>query len=180
MVLELLTEKPALVKKVKEVVQVEDEDSRALRSLEVDRFKDLSKMLHKDGFKGVYQARTGEACDGCAIFWKDELNETIAILISLLHEDNIEFKRFGLRDNVAQFCVLKCRGCPKAYHPACIRRDEEFFESATKWNCDSDVDLQLRGLYADSSDGWCAYKPTALGQKGMDAKKHAYYVMRSD
>ncbi|XP_076960130.1 zinc finger CCCH domain-containing protein 44-like [Bidens hawaiensis] len=27
------------------------------------------------------------------------------------------------------------RGCPKAYHPACIRRDQEFFESAAKWNC---------------------------------------------
>ncbi|KAJ0646776.1 putative chromatin regulator PHD family [Helianthus annuus] len=27
------------------------------------------------------------------------------------------------------------RGCPKAYHPACIRRDAEFFESAVKWNC---------------------------------------------
>ncbi|KAK1439183.1 hypothetical protein QVD17_04999 [Tagetes erecta] len=27
------------------------------------------------------------------------------------------------------------RGCPKAYHPACIKRDEEFFESAAKWNC---------------------------------------------
>ncbi|KAI3825503.1 hypothetical protein L1987_06993 [Smallanthus sonchifolius] len=40
---------------------------------EVDRFDDLSKMLHKDGFKGVYQARTGEARDGCAIFWKDGL-----------------------------------------------------------------------------------------------------------
>ncbi|GJU06149.1 carbon catabolite repressor protein 4 homolog 5 isoform X2 [Tanacetum coccineum] len=26
---------------------------------------------------------------------------------SLVHEDNIEFKEFGLRDNVAQFCVLK-------------------------------------------------------------------------
>ncbi|GJZ18377.1 hypothetical protein Tco_0554500 [Tanacetum coccineum] len=27
---------------------------------------------------------------------------------SLVHEDNIEFKEFGLHDNVAQFCVLKC------------------------------------------------------------------------
>ncbi|XP_071696153.1 uncharacterized protein [Rutidosis leptorrhynchoides] len=27
------------------------------------------------------------------------------------------------------------RGCPKAYHPACIKRDEAFFESAAKWNC---------------------------------------------
>ncbi|GMI67294.1 hypothetical protein HRI_000398700 [Hibiscus trionum] len=27
------------------------------------------------------------------------------------------------------------RGCPKAYHPACIKRDEEFFKTKGKWNC---------------------------------------------
>ncbi|XVF17984.1 hypothetical protein REPUB_Repub10bG0172500 [Reevesia pubescens] len=27
------------------------------------------------------------------------------------------------------------RGCPKAYHPACIKRDDEFFKSKAKWNC---------------------------------------------
>ncbi|CAL1361206.1 unnamed protein product [Linum trigynum] len=27
------------------------------------------------------------------------------------------------------------RGCPKAYHPACIKRDEAFFQSKSKWNC---------------------------------------------
>ncbi|KAL2497665.1 Zinc finger CCCH domain-containing protein 44 [Abeliophyllum distichum] len=27
------------------------------------------------------------------------------------------------------------RGCPKAYHPACIKRDEAFFSSNAKWNC---------------------------------------------
>ncbi|KAF5463038.1 hypothetical protein F2P56_018987 [Juglans regia] len=27
------------------------------------------------------------------------------------------------------------RGCPKAYHPACIKRDESFFKSRAKWNC---------------------------------------------
>ncbi|CAM8886178.1 unnamed protein product [Rhodiola kirilowii] len=27
------------------------------------------------------------------------------------------------------------RGCPKAYHPACIKRDEAFFQSAARWNC---------------------------------------------
>ncbi|KAM7529651.1 hypothetical protein LguiB_033061 [Lonicera macranthoides] len=27
------------------------------------------------------------------------------------------------------------RGCPKAYHPACIKRDEAFFQSKVKWNC---------------------------------------------
>nr|GEW49468.1 carbon catabolite repressor protein 4 homolog 5 isoform X2 [Tanacetum cinerariifolium] len=67
---------------------------------EVDRFEDLNRILHKDGFRGVYQARTGDARDGCAIFWKHKL-------FSLVNEDNIEFKEFGLRDNVAQFCVLK-------------------------------------------------------------------------
>jgi len=27
------------------------------------------------------------------------------------------------------------RGCPKVYHPACIKRDEAFFQSRSKWNC---------------------------------------------
>ncbi|XP_038999855.1 zinc finger CCCH domain-containing protein 44-like [Hibiscus syriacus] len=27
------------------------------------------------------------------------------------------------------------QGCPKAYHPACIKRDEAFFKSKAKWNC---------------------------------------------
>ncbi|GJN30062.1 hypothetical protein PR202_gb18338 [Eleusine coracana subsp. coracana] len=31
--------------------------------------------------------------------------------------------------------VSCCRGCPKVYHPACIKRDESFFNSRTKWNC---------------------------------------------
>ncbi|XP_059640237.1 zinc finger CCCH domain-containing protein 44 [Cornus florida] len=27
------------------------------------------------------------------------------------------------------------RGCPKAYHPSCIKRDEAFFRSKARWNC---------------------------------------------
>ncbi|KAJ8763528.1 hypothetical protein K2173_002411 [Erythroxylum novogranatense] len=27
------------------------------------------------------------------------------------------------------------RGCPKAYHPACVNRDDAFFQSKGKWNC---------------------------------------------
>ncbi|XP_010036884.2 carbon catabolite repressor protein 4 homolog 5 [Eucalyptus grandis] len=69
---------------------------------EVDRFDDLADLLKKDGFGGVYKARTGEANDGCAIFWKDDR-------FTLVHQDNIEFKTFGLRDNVAQLCVLKMK-----------------------------------------------------------------------
>ena len=31
--------------------------------------------------------------------------------------------------------LLYVRGCPKAYHAACIKRDEAFFRSRAKWNC---------------------------------------------
>ncbi|KZV33021.1 carbon catabolite repressor protein 45 [Dorcoceras hygrometricum] len=67
---------------------------------EVDHFDDLNDIFGKNGFKGVHKARTGEACDGCAIFWKAEQ-------FTLLHEEGIDFQRFGLRNNVAQLCVLK-------------------------------------------------------------------------
>ncbi|XP_024020261.1 carbon catabolite repressor protein 4 homolog 5 isoform X1 [Morus notabilis] len=69
---------------------------------EVDNFDDLNDLFRKDGFKGVYKARTGEAYDGCAIFWKEDL-------FTLLHQENIEFQSFGLRNNVAQLCVLKMK-----------------------------------------------------------------------
>lgn len=78
---------------------------------EVDRFADLSNLLQGDGFKGVYKARTGEARDGCALFWKDKL-------FTLLHEENIEFRSFGLRDNVAQLCVLKMNQNEKKSKPS--------------------------------------------------------------
>ncbi|XP_050376061.1 carbon catabolite repressor protein 4 homolog 5 isoform X2 [Argentina anserina] len=67
---------------------------------EVDRFDDLARKFRKDGFEGVHKARTGEVSDGCAIFWKQDM-------FSLLHQESIEFQSFGLRHNVAQFCVLK-------------------------------------------------------------------------
>ncbi|KAJ1405700.1 Endonuclease/exonuclease/phosphatase [Sesbania bispinosa] len=67
---------------------------------EVDHFDDLDDLFQNNGFKGVYKARTGEARDGCAVFWKDKL-------FNLLHQEDIEFQRFGLRNNVAQLCVLE-------------------------------------------------------------------------
>ncbi|CAI8594860.1 unnamed protein product [Vicia faba] len=67
---------------------------------EVDHFDDLDDLFQNNGFKSAYKARTGEANDGCAIFWKDKL-------FSLLHQEDIEFQKFGLRNNVAQLCVLE-------------------------------------------------------------------------
>ncbi|KAM0926485.1 hypothetical protein ACQ4PT_003541 [Festuca glaucescens] len=31
--------------------------------------------------------------------------------------------------------VCDRRGCPKVYHPACVKRDEAFFQGRSKWNC---------------------------------------------
>ncbi|KAK4735937.1 hypothetical protein R3W88_010198 [Solanum pinnatisectum] len=67
---------------------------------EVDRFDDLDCLLQKEGFKGVYQARTGDASDGCAIFWNSKL-------FDILREESIEFQNFNLRNNVCQLCVFK-------------------------------------------------------------------------
>ncbi|KAG5013389.1 hypothetical protein AAZX31_09G167500 [Glycine max] len=67
---------------------------------EVDHFNDLDDLFQNSGFKGVYKARTGEAQDGCAVFWKDKL-------FKLLHQEDIEFQRFGMRNNVAQLCVFE-------------------------------------------------------------------------
>ncbi|KAG2385208.1 Carbon catabolite repressor protein [Vigna angularis] len=67
---------------------------------EVDHFNDLDNLFKNSGFKGTYKARTGEAKDGCAVFWKDEL-------FNLLHQEDIEFQRFGMRNNVAQLCILE-------------------------------------------------------------------------
>ncbi|CAN7054388.1 hypothetical protein IGI04_028794 [Brassica rapa subsp. trilocularis] len=67
---------------------------------EVDRFDDLDSLLKLRGFEGVHKRRTGEASDGCSIFWKEKL-------FKLLHHQEIEFDRFGLRNNVAQLCVLE-------------------------------------------------------------------------
>nr|GME03709.1 carbon catabolite repressor protein 4 homolog 6-like isoform X1 [Ipomoea batatas] len=67
---------------------------------EVDRFKDLEAELQLRGYSGIWKMRTGVAVDGCAIFWRGSR-------FKLLHEDSIEFKNHGLRDNVAQICVFE-------------------------------------------------------------------------
>ncbi|KAK9668778.1 hypothetical protein RND81_13G086100 [Saponaria officinalis] len=85
--------------------ELEQYNASILCFQEVDRFNDLQVILHQDGYEGVLKARTGDACDGCAIFWRKER-------FVLLHEEHIDFRGYDLRDNVAQFCVLKTAdGC---------------------------------------------------------------------
>ncbi|XP_077236651.1 carbon catabolite repressor protein 4 homolog 5-like [Tasmannia lanceolata] len=56
--------------------------------------------MRNKGYIGSFKRRTGEAMDGCAIFWKENL-------FCLLEGESIEFKGFGLRDNVAQLFVFE-------------------------------------------------------------------------
>ncbi|XP_012076635.1 carbon catabolite repressor protein 4 homolog 6 isoform X2 [Jatropha curcas] len=67
---------------------------------EVDRFQDLEEELKLRGYCGIWKMRTGNAVDGCAIFWRTSR-------FKLLYEESIEFNKLGLRDNVAQICVLE-------------------------------------------------------------------------
>ncbi|KAJ9559449.1 hypothetical protein OSB04_014063 [Centaurea solstitialis] len=67
---------------------------------EVDRFQDLEEDLKLRGYVGIWKMRTGEPVDGCAIFWRSSR-------FKLLHEEAIEYNKFGMRDNVAQICVLE-------------------------------------------------------------------------
>lgn len=67
---------------------------------EVDKYFELLEILAKVGYLGSYKRRTGDTVDGCAIFWK-------ADNFQLLEEHSIEFKGYGLRDNVAQLSVFE-------------------------------------------------------------------------
>ncbi|KAG8636291.1 hypothetical protein MANES_16G118500v8 [Manihot esculenta] len=67
---------------------------------EVDRFQDLEEQLKIWGYNGIWKMRTGNAVDGCAIFWRTSR-------FKLLHEESVEFNKLGLRDNVCQICVLE-------------------------------------------------------------------------
>ncbi|XP_027329482.1 carbon catabolite repressor protein 4 homolog 6-like isoform X2 [Abrus precatorius] len=67
---------------------------------EVDRFHELADELKLKGYLGIWKMRTGNPVDGCAIFWQTSR-------FNLLYEEFIEFNKLGLRDNVAQICVLE-------------------------------------------------------------------------
>ncbi|CAN6478832.1 unnamed protein product [Victoria cruziana] len=69
---------------------------------EVDRFQDLMDSLNSGGYVGSYKRRTGEAVDGCAVLWKENV-------FNVLDEESIEFRGFDLRDNVAQLFVFEMK-----------------------------------------------------------------------
>ncbi|KAL5726289.1 hypothetical protein ACHQM5_009343 [Ranunculus cassubicifolius] len=80
-----------------------EKDSDIICLQEVDKYYDLLEIMEKQGYTGSFTQRSGGAVDGCAMFWK-------ADKFRLLEGESIEFKDFGLRDNVAQIYVFEmCR-----------------------------------------------------------------------
>ncbi|XP_027169148.1 carbon catabolite repressor protein 4 homolog 3-like [Coffea eugenioides] len=69
---------------------------------EVDKYFDVLNIMEKAGYLGSYKRRTGDYADGCAMFWK-------ADKFQLIEGESIEFKQYGLRDNVAQVSVFEMR-----------------------------------------------------------------------
>jgi len=69
----------------------------------VDRFQDIAEGMKSRGYEGIFQRRTGDTRDGCAMFWKSKR-------LHLLEEDSIDFSEFNLRNNVAQICVFEVLG----------------------------------------------------------------------
>ncbi|CAL9229942.1 unnamed protein product [Arabidopsis halleri] len=67
---------------------------------EVDKFQELEEEMKHRGYSAIWKMRTGNAVDGCAIFWRSNR-------FKLVHEESIQFNQLGLRDNVAQICVLE-------------------------------------------------------------------------
>eukprot|EP00250_Pteridium_aquilinum_P004230 c14456_g1_i2 orf=768-2465(-) len=85
----------------KKVLQVLESCSPDIICLqEVDKFKDLEEDLALRGYTGLYKVRTGEMPDGCATFWRKAR-------FQLLQERSFEFSMLGMRNNVAQLCVLQ-------------------------------------------------------------------------
>ncbi|GKA12545.1 zinc finger CCCH domain-containing protein 44-like protein, partial [Tanacetum coccineum] len=66
------------------------------------------------------------------------------------------------------------RGCPKAYHPACIKRDEAFFRSKAKWTC---VTSSYQIGHPDDSH---KLLPLALSELDGCIKKSDYVCVRGD
>ncbi|KAK4360520.1 hypothetical protein RND71_019472 [Anisodus tanguticus] len=62
--------------------------------------------------------------------------------------------------------LCDCKGCPKAYHPACIKRDEAFFRSKAKWNCD----CKLHGTLPNFT------MPDSLNSIDLSANFRGWYI----
>lgn len=85
--------------------------------------------------------RTGNAVDGCAIFWRSNRFDFLTLLrvihygiwfvfshchcirFKLVQEESIQFNQLGLRDNVAQICVFEVIWIPYVnsdFHTFCF------------------------------------------------------------
>jgi mRNA deadenylase 3'-5' endonuclease subunit Ccr4 len=46
---------------------------------EVDKFQDLEEEMKHRGYSAIWKMRTGNAVDGCAIFWRSNRFDSLAL-----------------------------------------------------------------------------------------------------
>ena len=72
-------------------------------------------------------------------------------------------------------CFWYFRGCPRAYHPSCVNRDEAFFRAKGRWNCGKlcyvDLYLLLNSCYQKIIS--CVPGPSPLHS---DIRLHCYFL----
>ncbi|XP_041351320.1 uncharacterized protein LOC121370259 isoform X2 [Gigantopelta aegis] len=151
-------------------------DVVCLQEVQSDHYSNfINPELQNQGYDGVYLKRTGDKCDGCAIFFKRHK-------FSLIKSHNVEFKRGGLldRDNIA--VILELRPRSRFYMGSvkkiCVATTHLLFNPRR-----GDVKMgQLMVLLAEldrcarSSDG--TYTPVVLcGDFNLEPYSHLYKMI---
>ncbi|KAL9328249.1 hypothetical protein ACSQ67_003252 [Phaseolus vulgaris] len=114
---------------------------------------------HRSGFRGLPTGGTPLAPAGYADVAQKDVNSSVPNLEVAVVEGAVLKRKRGRpakgapkvaplvrqkkdEEDVCFICfdggsLVLCdrRGCPKAYHPTCIKRDEAFFRSKARWNC---------------------------------------------
>ncbi|CAL5378369.1 unnamed protein product [Camellia sinensis] len=107
-----------------EAGEEEEEDETPMVDTEMEIEMDVAEMAETETEKGVGGA--GKRKRG-----KNSKASTRAPPARKVIEEDVCFICFDGGDLV----LCDRRGCPKAYHPSCVNRDEAFFRAKGRWNC---------------------------------------------
>ncbi|KAI9327777.1 Endonuclease/exonuclease/phosphatase [Obelidium mucronatum] len=77
-------------------------DVVCMQEVEPTAFKEDFQIDLEEEYTGVYCQRTGDAVDGCAMFYRSKK-------LRLIHNENIDFKEITQKDNIAIISVFELR-----------------------------------------------------------------------
>ncbi|KAG7946360.1 hypothetical protein I3843_14G037000 [Carya illinoinensis] len=100
-----------------EVAQIEEEITEGVDEMDV---KEEIEVVEASGGSGGGKRKRGK-----------NSRAPVRVLARKKIEEDVCFICFDGGDLV----LCDRRGCPKAYHPSCVNRDEAFFRAKGRWNC---------------------------------------------